>query len=221
MNDIVIRIKEDGSVSVEEHKDGIKSYKAITPNSLLGCINKSILRGTVSSGLLPKACISFTAHDNGSKDVYILHPESTADITYYNTLYSTFPLPKLLFGFRITGEGKISRCRLGVVGNEGYLKPTTPMYFYPFSNVSDSRLCVGNNPLPKCQDIHTLASLPYHLLSLPNNDDSFNPENNKMGMEMRDLLEHLKDKPPEYYYSDILFQSNYTLSDFIAGGVKN
>jgi len=39
-----------------------------------------------------------------------------------------------------------------------------------------------------------------------------------MGLEMRELLEFLKDKPPEYYYSDILIPSNMTLGDFITEG---
>ena len=217
MNELIIRIKEGGTVAVEEIKDGVKSYKAITPDSLLECINKSLLRGTVYSGLLPRGCLSYTAHDNGNNDVCILHPDSRADITYYGTKYSDFPLPKLVFGFHISSEGRISQCRLGVVGNESHLKPTTPMFVYPLSNVSGTHLCIGNNSLPRCQSLHTLGSLPYHILSMDNNDDHFRHDHNKPGLGMRDLLALLQDKPPEYYYSDILIPSKLTLGDFIAG----
>ena len=39
-NELIIRIKDDGSVSVEECRGGVTSYKAIAPDSLLNCINK-------------------------------------------------------------------------------------------------------------------------------------------------------------------------------------
>ena len=56
-----------------------------------------------------------------------------------------------------------------------------------------------------------------HLLSIPNGDHSFNRLNNKLGLQYRDLLEHLKDKEPSYYYSDVLIPNEKTLKDFIGG----
>jgi len=217
MNEVIIRIQEGGAVVVEEYKNGVKSFKAITPDSLLACLNKSLLRGVVSSGLLPKGCISYTAYDNGDKDVCILHTESRADITYFGTPYPNFPLPKLVFGFHLSSEGRISQSKLGVVANEVNLKPATPLFVYPFSNVSGTHICTGNNVLPKCRSLHTLTSLPYHILGMDNNNDHFRPSNNKPGLEMRDLLALLQDKQPEYYYTDILIPSKHTLGDFING----
>lgn len=218
MSDVIIRIKSDGTVAVEDNSNGVKGFKEISPHSLLECINKSLLRGVVSSGLFPKGCLSFTAHDNGDKYVCILHPESRANISYYGTQYPNFPLPKLVFGFSITGENRINQCRLGVVANENHLKPTTPMFVYPFSNVSGTHLCTGNNVLPKCESLHTLGSVPYYILSMGNNNDYFSPSNNKQGLEMRDLLALLQDKPSEYYYSDILIPSKLTLGEFLMKG---
>ena len=215
-NDIVIRIKENGSISVEEYTNGLKSFKEIAPNSLLECINKSLLRGGISSGMLPKGCVSFNVYDNGTRDITLVHPEDRADISYMGTVYKDFPLPRLIFGFYISAEGRIRNCRLGVIGNESNLKPTTPMFRYPFSNVSNTHLCIGNNPLPKIQSLHTLASLPYHILSMDNNNHSFSPANNKLGLEMRDMLELLKEKCPNYYYEHVLWPSGETLGDFIA-----
>lgn len=215
MSSVLIRIRDDGTVAIEEDNSGIKGFKEISPDSLLQCINQSLLRGAVSSGLLPKGCISYTAHDSGERNICMLHPESRADISYYGSPYPAFPLPKLVFGFSITKENRISQCRLGVVGNESNLKPATPMFVYPFSNVSGTHLCTGNNVLPKCQSLHTLGSVPYYILGMDNNNDYFQPSNNKPGLEMRDLLELLQDKPPEYYYSNILIPSGQTLGDFI------
>ena len=213
-NELNIRINADG-ISVEEYKDGVKSYKAISPDSLLNCINRSMLRGGTRSGLLPKNCLSVNILDNGEQDITILHPKDRANISYYGTQYTDFPLPRLVFGFHISDEGRISQCRLGVVGNESNLKSATPMFLYPFSNVYGTRICLGNNSLPRVQSLHTLGSLTYHILGMDNNNDYFRSSNNKLGLEMRDLLELLKDKQQSYYYKHILVPSGTTLGDFI------
>jgi hypothetical protein len=54
MNETVIRISEDGTIMVERAVAGVISVKRITPDSLMECINASLLRGATSSGLLPK-----------------------------------------------------------------------------------------------------------------------------------------------------------------------
>jgi len=215
LDELIVRIKPDGSMSVEEIINGIKSFKAIEPSSLLDCINKSILRGGVSSGMLPKGCVSFTSHDSGDRNITLLHPEDRADMSYMGTEYKNFPLPRLIFGFIISSEGRVSNCRLGVIGNDNIPKPTTPMYMYPFSNVSNSHICIGNNRLPKVQSLHTLGSLAYYILSMDNNNDHFKASNNKLNLEMRDLMELLKDKEPSNYYENILLPSNSTLGDWI------
>ena len=76
---------------------------------------------------------------------------------------------------------------------------------------------IGRNALPQYKTPHALASLPTFLLSIPNGDHSFNALNNKLGLQYRDLLEHLKDKDPSYYYSDVLIPNGKTLNDFIGG----
>jgi hypothetical protein len=215
MSEIIVRIKEDG-ITIEECKNGITSFKPITPDSLLSCINRSVLLGSISSGLLPRNCISFTGYDNGSKEITLMHPDNRADLTYHSTEYKNFPLMRCVFGFHVSKEGKISGCRLGVIADERP-RPTTPMFLYPFGNVSGFNLCIGNNPLPQVKSFHTMESLTYHLLSLPHNDHSFSHEKNKLGFGQRELMEFMKDKSPEVYYSQVLVPCKSTLSDFIAG----
>ena len=213
---VIIKIDDDGSVSVEEDNGGVKSYKAISPESLLSCVNAGIMRGGITSGLLSKNCISFNSFDNGERDVCLLHPENRSDVSYAGTEYKDFPLPRLVFGFRISKEGRIGSCRIGITENADILKPGTKMFHYPFSNVSGFSLCTGNNIFPAVKSLHTLGSIPYYILSMPNNNDHFTPENNKQKLEMRDLFELLKDKQPEFYYSDILIPNGATLTDFIS-----
>ncbi|MBD5116281.1 MAG: hypothetical protein HDT48_02045 [Ruminococcaceae bacterium] len=218
MSETVIRICEDGKITVERDLEGIKSFKQIAPDTLIQCINKSLLRGAVHSGLLPKNCISFSAYDDGCKSISMVHSENMADISYFGTEYKNFPLPRLVFGFKLTAEGRVSSCKLGVVENTENLKLDTKMYYYPLSNVSGFHLCTGNNALPKCTSLHTLSSLPYYIISMPNNNDYFRNSYNKLNLEMRDLLELLKDKKSSYYYSDILIPNGAVLNDFIMKG---
>ena len=47
MSDTVIRISEDGKVTVERDLNGVKSFKQIAPDTLIQCIDRSLLRGAV------------------------------------------------------------------------------------------------------------------------------------------------------------------------------
>ena len=133
---------------------------------------------------------------------------------YFGTEYPDFPLPRLVFGFRVSQEGKVLDCRLGVVEDKPPAEDSA-MFVYPFSNVGGFHLCTGNNVLPVYKKTSALVNLPGYLLQLPNNNDSFNPQNNKLHMPYRELLNHLKDKDPSYYYTDVLVPSGKTLKDFI------
>ena len=216
--ELTIKIKADGNVTVEESNGGIKSHKAISPDEFLKCIKHSLKRGGIESGLLPSNCISFTAQDDGSRETCILHPEKTADITFMNTEYKNFPLPRMVFGIKTTAEGRVSSCRVAIMELNGKpARPKTKLYKWPFSNVSGTHLCLGNNPLPRHKSLHTLGSVPYLILSMPNNLDNFHASNNRMGLEMRELLELLKDKCQAYYYDEnLLIPSGMELGDFLS-----
>lgn len=215
MSELVIRIGEDEKVMIEETENGVKQVKFILMEDLTRCISQSV-ELKISSGLLPNGCISYSENASGGKYVAMLYQGEKADISYYQTEYPDFPLPRLVFGFHIAENGRICSVKLGIVENSALLKPSTQMYRYPFSNVSRFSLCTGNNAMPRCKSLHALASIPRFILLMPNNNDYFRPENNQKHMELRQLFEHLKDKTPEYYYSDILVpMEGVTLKDFI------
>ena len=95
------------------------------------------------------------------------------------------------------------------------MKSYIKMFVYPFSNVSnDFSLCTGGNVLPAIKSPYSLSNMPDYILSLPDNDDYFNIKNNRLQLNHRELMEHLADKTPEYYYSDVLIPSGKTLTDF-------
>ena len=90
------------------------------------------------------------------------------------------------------------------------------MFHYPFSNVHPNNMVyTGNNVLPRYKKQTQLRNFPRFLLGLPDNDDMYDSEKNKLHLSHGKLMEHLKDKEPAYYYSDILVPNGKTLQDFI------
>lgn len=210
-----IHISDSAEIAVEERRNGIKRIKNISINDLLVCIKSSLREiKPVYNAVLPKNALFYSCcPETGSFSAAMEYPYNKADITYMNTEYRDFPLPKLVFGFKVAG-GKIKKVYLGVTGN-GILRESSLMYTYPFSNVSnDFILCTGGNSLPEIKSPYSLSNMPDYILSLPDNDDYFNIKNNRLQLNHRELMEHLADKTPEYYYSDILIPSGKTLADF-------
>lgn len=215
-NELVLRISPElGRITVEEREGKIVSCKEITSDALRECIRNCMVHHGYESGFLPPGCLSVELTEKGAS-VALWYPKTHADITFYETPYPDFPIPRLVFAFHRSNEGKISNCRIGVVEDETP-KPTSPMYHYPFSNITDDMgsLCIGYNELPTYKSLLKTATLPGLLLSIPNNLDAFDREHNRLDLEYRDLLEHLKDKTPGYYYEHVLIRSGKTLRDFI------
>lgn len=215
--DIILRISPiRKNLMVEEMKPGgAVAYKEISPLELYFAINSSYTsKDFLNSGFLPENCLHVSMN-SAERHFVIWNPELRADITYKDTKYTNFPLPRLVFGIRMLSDGKVAECSIGVVADEAP-SPKTHMFHYPFSNVyEDGKVCSGNNVLPRYRKLQALKYFPRYLLELPDNDDMYNPAKNKLGLGHRELLEQLKDKDPAYYYSDILIPSGELLADFI------
>ena len=217
--DVILRVspKRD-TLIVEEHKPGgAVAYKEISPMEFYYAVNNSYTsRDYLSSGFLPENCLHVSM--NSVERYFILwNPELRADIAYKDKEYPDFPIPRLVFGVRMLDTGKVAECSIGVAADE-MPSPETRMYHYPFSNVYDNgRVCSGNNIMPRYRKLTALKHFPRYLLGLPDNDDMYDPKKNRLGLEHLELLEHLKDKDPAYYYSDILVPNGKTLDDFIYG----
>jgi hypothetical protein len=211
----------DERITVEERRGDIVSVKLISPGDLIDVFRASAeAKQFFDTGFLPENCLSVKIYDH-KKDLAIWHPALYADITYQKTLYEHFPLPRLVFSFGYTPEGKTISYRLAVIADKTPT-PKTKLYEYPFSNVySHTGICIGAaNSMPIHKSLRTLATLPNYILSLPNNDHMFNPKYNKLGLGYRELLDHLRDKPPEYYYEKVLVPRNGTLQDFIDNKIR-
>lgn len=216
--DTVIKISSDrAEIVVEQTKQGgVISRKNISPETLGACMLSSRFDDTVhETGLLPDNCIGMSITKQFHY-YYIRHPEVYTELSYFGTEYTRFPIPRLVFGFKyMPVEGKVVESRVCVVPSER-LSKDTKLLIYPFSNVSTGgNICIGNNALPVYKNPARLSGLPGYILRIPNNNDRYSNGNNRMKLEYRDLLELIKDKAPEYYYSDILRESGQTLNDFM------
>ena len=218
--DTILRISSQNAEITVEQKDeaGVMTHKKLSPETLALCILGSRFDDSLHmTGLLPEHCIA--AAVSGSKRwYYIRYPSLHADVSYFGTLYEAFPLPRLVFGFGYdTESGKIVNRKLCVV-RDVRLTTETPTYHYPFSNVyGNNDICIGNNELPTYKDPTRIGTLADYILRMPNNNDMFHEQNNRLRLGYRDLLEHLKDKPPAYYYTDVLIPVGKKLKDFING----
>lgn len=216
--DMAIHMNIDsGDVLVEQLKPGGGiSHKHITAQALCDCFLTSRYEDERhATGLLPENCIA-AVMEKKFMYYFIRYPELYADISYYDSRYLRFPIPRLVFGFKyLPHEGKVAGCSVCVVKDER-LTPDTPTYFYPFSNVHDNRsICTGNNALPLYKDPARLHTLAGYLLRLPNNNDLYSKGHNRLHAEYRDLLEQMKDKTPDLYYSDVLVADGGTLENFL------
>ena len=217
--DTVLRISPGrAEITVEQNVNGVISRKNITPEALGQCFLGSRYNDTVfDSGILPENCVGVQLAQR-TNTYFIRYPDLFADISYYGTVYEHFPLPRLVFRFELEKEsGKVTDPRLCVVKDER-LRPDTPTFFYPFSNVyGDHRICTGSNALPIYKDPARIFTLAGFILRMPNNNDMFRAGDNKLKLPYRELLEYLKDKNPSVYYSEILVSDKGTYEDFMKG----
>lgn len=213
---MVIHLRSDATILVEKHTGDMVNSKFINPDDLFSCIKDSYSHIGIESGILPENTVFYREEQDKTRRIVIKVLSGHFDITYYDTFYLAFPLPTMLFGFTISSGGHISTKKLIVVG-EGVLGNESRLYHYPFSNVNqyNSDICTGRNRLFDIQELRQLGSLPYYILSIPNNDDYFNAKYNRQGMGYRELLEYLKDKEPWVYYNEVLVESGRNLSFFV------
>lgn len=212
-DELVIHIRESGEIVVENVENGVMGYKRVSPQVFVDCVKASITNNMVSSGVLPAGCFAFSAGGSGRRRVCIDFGAENCEITYEKTVYPDFPMPRLVFGFNLAGD-HIQSVDLGVA-ERGTLTPRTKMYRYPFSNVSGFRLCCGLNRLPDIKSLQQLTGVMHYIMSMPNNNDHYAVNGTKLNLEYRELLETLKTRTTDFYYSDVLVDSGKTLADFV------
>lgn len=207
-------VNEDLNLVVDDFRGKATKHKVISLNTFCKVLEKTVEIQDICTGILPDRCVSYRESHKGEKFVVLDLGRFNADIVYEETKFERFPIPRLLFGFALGKENKIERVKV-TVADLGPLRSDTLLYEYPFSNVSGFSMCTGANSLPKIKELRQLTYIPYYIFSMPDNNDHYNPENTRLNMEYRTMLEFLKDKDAQFYYDNVLIQSDKTLRDFI------
>lgn len=207
-------INDDLNVVVDDYRGETVRHKVISLNTFCRLIEKSSKPKTVQSGLLPDRCICFRENSDGERFVALDLGIFNVDITYEKTIYKDFPIPRLLFGFYVSKDFKITEAQVAVA-DKGPLREDTKLYKYPFSNVSGFNICIGSNAIPIIKQLRQLNGIPYYIFAMPDNNDRYTPDRTKLCMQYRELLEFMKDRDSDYYYGKVLIPSGKTLKNFI------
>lgn len=213
LNGFRFYINEDLNLVVEDMRGKVVKHKVITLNHFCKLIERNIEPQKVCTGILPERCVAYN-EENEKKFVALDLGRFNMNLTYQKTEYENFPLPRLIYGFHLDGNNKITKVQVAVA-DMGPLRDDTKLYIYPFSNVRGFDMCIGSNSMPKIKLLRQLATIPYYIFAMPDNNDLYSPGKTKLNMEYREMLEHLKDKDEKYYYENVLIPSNKTLKDFI------
>ena len=154
---------ERGLLIVEEKKeDGVISCQQIDPFDLYCALNEGYNnKDFLSSGFLPEHCLSVAM--NGSERYFVLwNPELRADLTYLNTEYPDFPLPRLVFGIRMLNTGRIAECSIGVAADESGWTLENGYSYIAVSGLEDSSAATPMNPQGRrrrCMSIRSPTSI--------------------------------------------------------------
>lgn len=207
-------VNEDLNIVVDDCRGKTVKHKVISMNTFVKLVEKNVEITTVHTGILPDRCVSYTENQNGSRYVVTDLGKFRIDLIYENTKYEDFPVPRLLFGFEVDKDFKITKVNVAV-SDMGTLRENTKLYKYPFSNVSGFDMCIGQNVMPKIKSLRQLNGIPYYIFSMPDNNDRYSPDRTNLNMEYRTMLEFLRDKDEKFYYENVLIPTGKTLSDFI------
>lgn len=196
------------------HQDGTRTVKHIPSDALVSSLQENSHIAPQATGLLPPGCISLTLRKDGW-DVTLQSTMERDTVFYHKTGYADFPLPHFLLRCQLQND-MLRNFRMAVV-EPVELKPNSKLYRFPFPNVNGFSLCVGTNRFSGYDTLWKLRGVMHRVLSIPFGDDYYRPEHTKLGLSARELFEHLRDKEPAYYYSDVLIPNGKTLADFIGG----
>ena len=196
-------------------EDARRNIKYIQSDDLVRTMWTNAHPSPLHSGLLPSNCIALTA----KKEQWTATLVSDFDyctVSYHNTKYEHFPVPRILLTCQMGDKGKLSVSRLAIA-EQGILKPDTRLFICPFPNVNDFSLCTGSNLFTGYDSLWKLRTLVHRVMALPFGDDYYDSKHTRLRLSARELFDHLKDKTPDYYYGHVLLPSDKTLSDFLGG----
>jgi len=158
------------------------------------------------SPILPKNCIRhiWLNYEKQDQVIFIEVPRKRWDIRYYDSPMEQVGFPRLIFGYRVQGA-TFKNMFLLAVKDSGKIKGDTPLYKFPYANVSNGRVCMGGNVLPPIQEISQLATYHHLFFAAPSSNCYYGTERNESGIhDLRELytkMQH-RDFPEEWLASE-------------------
>lgn len=161
---------ETNLVTILKDYDGLKSDRIISISDFINCVEEAKV---ISNKLKPKekpiisplhkecdGCRIIQTLKTSTTTTYIIHASRRKMPIYHlDEFYDDIGMPNTIFAIRIVNGvysgGSIVCCKDDVITEE------TKLYYYPFSNASNSHICLGSNKMANdITDNSVLRSLP-------------------------------------------------------------
>lgn len=221
MDNTIIKFTDENNVTIESRTETGTELRYISFNdfaqAILAANNKVKFESaevidspilTVGYGI---STVQTRDYSTGSKTIILVREPMPMDILYFDNIYKSVGMPRLLFSIKIY-KNIIQSVRVMAL-KDSIIKEDTQLYEYPFSNVSrvSGNICFGLNKISSIDipNLTALHSIPDMFLSMPNNNDNYG--HNLSGLSYRPLLEELSYKD---FNNDWLEPSNRTYRDW-------
>ena len=178
------------------------------------CIKNSVRHEGIRSGLLPLNCFHIKISDDGTRDFCLWHPYLRADISYFGTEYPDFPLPRLVFGFQVSPEGKVKGVAGWALSRTKYPMKIPPCTYILFRTWAAS-ICVPGITISRFTKRPAPSGIFQPICCSCKQQRQFQRNQQQTAYALPELLNHLRDKDPAYYYTDVLIPNGKTLKEFI------
>lgn len=188
-----VRITLQDDISVQTKTISMEDYIRILNNSR--ALDKSYTR----IGKLPQGYVDgFVANGDRITGKLLLHLQKGIHrctlIDEKNT--SSVGFPHLLFVFEVQ-DGVLRASRVyAVKDDQKHITNTTPVYLYPYGNVSTSTggICWGGNIIPNIDDFRYLNTLMALFVTSPTNTHLYQQDKTSLYLSLSELLLHFQDK---------------------------
>lgn len=206
---------EDGVQLDESHMTLDEFISCVMGATYLKETLNSELKTLSSSPILPSNCLHFKEMTDSERRFYYLTvsvPKRRWDIMVYNTIFLDVGFPHLVFQYKVDADNKaIISTTIYALKSGDAISARTALFKFPFSNVSQGRICLGVNKMPEINEVSELGDLhTKFLFNSPFSDDYYVERNLSGAANIRELGQLLTNQD---FPDDWLIPINKTVSD--------
>lgn len=168
-------------------------------------------KAIVETPILPKECVKhvWLDYSGAVQQVTIDVSKAQHTIHYNNKKLTDVGFPRLLFTYQISHE-VCQLTNIVAVKGVGRMKPSTPLYHFPYSHVSlNGDVCMGTNTFPVTKEITALAT--YHSLFFNAPFGSDYGAKSTTGMPINKLFDQAENQP---FNEEWLLPINQTFQEY-------